>query len=315
MGIDCRLKPIRWNNPVNEANRSDGMAASSAERIDAVLANPRFGEARRCYIENYINLYAHDPALNKLMAEAARHVIVTFIICMSAAATEDPESWPTLGKLQDEVEKHGVGSAGLVENIVSRMLDRGLLNARAALGDRRKRVLSPTPLLLRLDREILLAQAIPTAMLFPGPAMDRAVACGQDYQRTSRAISMRVFGMAMEFFARNADAMHFIARDSGLMVLFSILSSAGNSAGKNISTISYQELTDRFGISRTHARSLIDEAEVRGWVEVNERGGVSITIKPALTAIADRYIADAMQFFAYCCDEAHKVLVHEGLNK
>lgn len=287
------------------------MRASPIERTEAVLENPRFGEARKLYIQNYLKLYANDPPLNKLMAEAARHVIVTFIICISAAETEEPATWLTLGKLQDEVEKHQVGSMGLVENIVSRMLDRGLLTSRAALGDRRKRVLSPTPLLFRLDREILLAQAIPAAMILPSPAMDRAVLCDPDFQKAHRAFSINAFGMAMEFFARNADAMRFIAASSGLMVLFSILASADNSAGKDISTVSYQELNDRFGISRTHARALIEQAEALGWLEVNERGGTSIAIKLALTAIADRYIADAMQFYAYCCEEAHKALTDE----
>jgi hypothetical protein len=61
-------------------------------------------------------------------------------------------------------------------------------------------------------------------------------------------------------------------------------------------------LNDRFGISRTHARSLIDEAAELGWLRVKETGGTAIEISPRLLGIADRYIADAMDFFAYCCE-------------
>lgn len=284
------------------------MAASPAKRIEAVLRHPRFENARRCYIDGYLDFYSGGPTLNKLMAEAARHVIVTFAICISAASTDDPDSWLTLGKLQDEVEKHGVGSPGLVENIVSRMLDRGLLKASSPLSDRRKRILSPTALLLRLDRDILLAQAIPSAMVLPSRAMDRAVECDVEFQQASRAYSINAFGMAMDFFARNSDIMHFIAHDSGLMVLFSMLASARASQGGNVSTVSYQELNDRFGISRTHTREMIEESEALGWVRIGAPGGASIVLQPVLLEIADRYIADAMQFFAFCCEEAVKTI-------
>ena len=289
-------------------NREPTMRAREL-RIDAVLCHPRFREARRRYIEGYLAFYSGDPALNKLMAEAARHVIVTFVICLTAASRDDdPNSWLTLGKLQDEVERHQVGSSGLVESIVSRMLDRDLLTAAPTARDRRKRILAPTAELLRLDRDILVAQAIPAEMVLPSPAMTRAVACDPQFQRAHRAFAVNAFGMAMEFFARNAEAMRFIAHDSGLMVLFSLLASAARSPGGDLSTISYQEMTDRFGISRTHARDMIEEAAGAGWVRVSEPGGAAVQLTPTLMRIADRYVADAMDFFAYCCEEAEKNL-------
>src|SRR6185369_17380755 len=141
------------------------MNGSAGQRIESVLRHPRFTEARDEYMARYLAFYSGDPVLNKLLAEAARHVIVTFVICISAASREDdPDTWLTLAKLQDEVANHGVGSAGLVETIVARMLDRGLLIATPSPHDRRKRILAPTDLLLGLDREILVAQSIPTAM-------------------------------------------------------------------------------------------------------------------------------------------------------
>jgi hypothetical protein len=204
----------------------------SALRIDGVLAHPRFAEARDAYIDRYLNFYLGDPALNKLLAEAARHVIVTFVICLTAASRhDDPQSWLTLAKLQDEVETHRVGSRGLVENIVSRMLDKELLVAEPVSTDRRKKVLVPTASLLKLDRDILIAQAIPAAMVLPSAAMERAIVCDFDFQRAHRAFSVSAFTMAMRF----------IARDSGLMVLFAMLESARKSPSGNLSTVSYQD--------------------------------------------------------------------------
>jgi len=273
--------------------------------VEEILAHPRFLEARDAYIAGYLRIYSGDAALNKLLAEAARHVIITFVICLGAASRKnDPDTWLTLAKLQQCVEEHKVGSAGLVEAIVARMLDWGLLAASRPKADRRKRILMPTPQLLKHDRDIIIAQAMATRMVMPSASMALAVQCDPEFQRHFRALSVAAFGPAVEMLARHPEIMTFYKRDSGQMILFSLLSSALSSPEGNLSTITYQEMTVRFGVSRTHARDTVAEAKAAGLVRVIKRGGSKIEITPRLWDATHRFLADAMALFAACGEDS-----------
>ncbi|MBV9558184.1 MAG: hypothetical protein JO254_14030 [Pseudolabrys sp.] len=282
------------------------MRVATETEISAVLAHPRFLEARNLYVKSYLEIYSGEPTLNKLLAESARHVIITFIICIAAASQDDqPDTWLTLSKLQDAVSENQVGSPGLVEAIVARMLDRGLLDSRAPASDRRKRILVPTAELLKHDRDIIVAQAVPTAMVCPSHSIDQAVACEPAFQRKFRAVSVEAFGAAMTMLMRHSQIMLFYARDSGQMILFSLLANA-LAGGGNLSTVPYREMTDRFGISRTHARDVINAAEGEGLVRTLEPGGAAVEIQPALWEAVHRFMADAMLLFAFCAEAADR---------
>ena len=85
---------------------------ASAEKL---LAHPRFAEARKAYIDGYLGLYSGEPVLSKLLLEGARHVIITFVVCLSAGQREDaPATWLTLGKLQDDPRTASLGGQPLM---------------------------------------------------------------------------------------------------------------------------------------------------------------------------------------------------------
>ncbi len=279
-----------------------------AARIDAILAHPRFAEARRAQIEGYLGLYSGDPALNKLLVEGARHVMFTFILCLAAAQREDdPETWLTLGKLQDVVSTYQVGSPGLLEALVTRMTDRGLLTSTTAPGDRRKRILAPTEALLMHDRDLLAVQAAPCAIIANTPGLTLAMARDPAFQQIQRTASMAAFADAMVLLGANPQMMAiFVARDSGLLALFMLMSSALASPGGDLSTVPYQQIADRFGVSRTHVRELIADAEKAGLMRVTSAAsGNVVEMLPPLWPLADRWIAGCMELFADCCDRAY----------
>ena len=286
--------------------------ASDAE-VATILHHPKFIDARDRYIAGYLAIYTGDARLNKLLAEAARHVIITFVICLSAASRADnPDSWLTLGRLQDVAVKLKVGSRGLVEAIVRRMIDWGLLETQVAKADRRRRILIPTSQLLKHDRDIIVAQAIPAGMVLPTPGMIRAADCDPEFQRAFRAISVAAFEPAMTMLMRHPEIMLFYARDSGQMILFSLLASALQSPDGNRAAFSFQEMTNRFGISRTHARDTVAAAVEAGLLRSIRPGGAEIEIAPELWTATHRFLADAMALFATCGDEAMRILGHDA---
>lgn len=278
-----------------------------ATRIDAILAHPRFAEARRVQIDGYLALYSGDPALNKLLVEGARHVIFTFVVCLAASQRDDdPATWLTLGKLQDVVAAYQVGSPGLVEALVTRMLDRGLLTSTPAPTDRRKRILAPTEALLMHDRDLLAVQAAPCAIIANAPGLTLVMARDPSFQQAQRIASLAAFADAMVLLGANPQMMAlFVARDSGLLALYMLLSSALASPSGNVSTVTYQQIADRFGISRTHVRDLVTDAEAAGLMRAtDEAGGANVEMLPPLWPVVDRWIAGCMELFAECCERA-----------
>lgn len=280
--------------------------SARAARVEAILASPRFAEARRAQIDGYLALYSMDPALNKLLVEGARHVIFTFVVCLAAGhRDDDPDSWLTLGRLQDVVAAHQVGSPGLVEALVTRMVDRGLLAATPAPGDRRKRILSPTEALLMHDRDLLAAQAAPCAVIANSPALTLAMARDPGFQRAVRLASVAAFADAMVLLGAHPQMMGlFVARDCGLLALYMMLASAMASPSGTLSSVPYQQIAERFGVSRTHVRDIVTEAEAAGLMRAGPDGG-GVEMLPALWLLVDRWIAGCMELFAECCEAAH----------
>ena len=287
--------------------------AEISRRVEGMLANPRFAEARQASIDGYLAVYSDEPALNKLLVEGARHVIFTFVLCLAAAQRdEDPSTWLTLGALQDVVAAHQVGSPGLVEAIVTRMLDRGLLTSTPAPSDRRKRILAPTEALIEHDLDLLAAQALPCSILEPKRPLDLMLARDRTMQLASRRVSAHVFGEAMALLAAHPEMMLFIGRDSGYLALLEVLASALASPEGNRSTVTYQAVADRFGVSRTHVRDLWADAEAAGLVRLGARGGGEIEVLPALMQHFDRWLASAMELFDRVAQQAHEAMEPRG---
>ena len=271
-------------------------------------AHPGFMDARRLQIDGYLALYSGDPALNKLLVEGARHVIFTFVVCLAAAQRDDdPATWLTLGKLQDLVVAHQLGSPGLVESLVSRMLDRGLLTATPAPGDRRKRILAPTAALLAHDADLIAVQAAPCMLVAPSSPLGLAIARDRAFHQAHRVASVAAFGDAMVLLGAHPEMMGlFVARDSGLLVLYALLASALSSSSGTRSTVAYQNVADRFGVSRTHVRELVADAAAAGLMQVHNGGEVEIL--PPSWPLLDCWIADCMALFIDCCEAAQVVM-------
>jgi len=64
--------------------------------------------------------------------------------------------------------------------------------------------------------------------------------------------------------------------------------------------VSYSDLGDRFGVSRTHVRKLLVAAEEMDLVRLTKSGGQFVELKPALLQAFDRLVADAMSGFDLC---------------
>jgi len=157
------------------------------------------------------------------------------------------------------------------------MTDSGLMASASAPLDRRTKLLVPTEALIAHDLDMLAALAAPCAVLGKHPAYELALACDRRMQRAHRVVSVDAFGEALQMMMRHPEMMMIFHRDSGYMVLLSLLQSALASSRGTVSSVPYQDIADRFGISRSHVRNLVEDAEKAGLMRIDGQGGSALS--------------------------------------
>ncbi len=89
------------------------------------------------------------------------------------------------------------------------------------------------------------------------------------------------------------DTLLFFAHAAGPLIQNAVLKAAMDAADPE-AAIPYIDAADRFGVSRTHVRNLMDNAEAAGLVKITGRGGHSIQILPRFWRSYDRGLAIGM---------------------
>jgi len=86
--------------------------------------------------------------------------------------------------------------------------------------------------------------------------------------------------------------MLFLNRDAGVMILIKLFQMATGAGGAE--GLSYTDIASRFGVSRTHVRLILQDAERNGDVALSGRGGRLVELKPSILQAFDRFVADSM---------------------
>jgi biotin operon repressor len=264
--------------------------------LEEILENPRFLEARKLYLDRFLEVYGHDPFLVRLLIESGRFLVYHLAVVLDAG--QDParrETWFTVGRLKQQIAASGLGaSARQVDHLVARLREVGFLDVVPSDKDRRLRLLKPTEKMLAHDRDWLAAHYAPLTLLCPhndyGPVMRRDPA----FQVLHRRAAMAFWPLGMKLLASVPDMMLFFYRAGGHMVLAALLQSALADPDHPHTAVPYADIGDRFGVSRTHVRQLLVAAQDAGLVNLKARGGHRVEILPRLWESYDRSIAGGM---------------------
>lgn len=268
---------------------------------EEILAHPRFPFARAEFVKAMLALYEHRPALNRLLLEASRTVLVSIIMCLHARYDEaERESWPTLRLVADSMAEHQLASASRVQDLVTRFVKAGYLEQRAAPMDRRVRILTPTEKMFAQDHDFLVSHHLPLQILFPEPGYGLIMERDRAFLLKQRLVSRDLFALGAQILAGNPIMMLFQGRDAGIMILIKMIEQAGKLSGDAPLEISYSDLGDRFGVSRTHVRQLLEEAEKLELVRLIKGRSRSVELLPPVLQAFDRLVADAMSGFDLC---------------
>jgi hypothetical protein len=273
-------------------------AFHSAEEI---LAHPRFPIARDEFVKAILGLYEHKPFLNRLLLEAGRTVLLVIIMCLYARYDEtERATWPTLRLVVESMALHGLASASRVQDLVSRFVRAGYLERRAARQDRRVNILLPTSKMIAQDQDFLVSHYLPLDILFPEPGYAPIMTRDPAFQLKQRLVSRDLFALGAQILAGNPIMMLFQGRDAGVMILIKMIQIAGQKGNAGPVKVSYSDLGDRFGVSRTHVRKLLLAAEEMDLVRLTKADGQFVELLPPLLQAFDRLVADAMSGHDLC---------------
>jgi hypothetical protein len=271
---------------------SDEVEYRSPEEI---LTHVLFATARVAFVNAVLALYEDDPFLTRLLSEAGRHVIFSVIMCFYARYNEaDRSTWPTMSRLKQAMVQFGLSSSRRVEALAGRLVHSGFLNMVPSKQDGRVRILTPTQRMLRHDRDWLAAHYLPLQTMFPDPGYAPIVEGDQSVQFAQRVVSMDFFGQGAHILSSNPGIMLFLGRDAGVMILIKLIQLAHVAGHDAVEGVSYNDIGERFGVSRTHVRDVLLDAERAGFVCLAGRGGHLVQLTPAVMQVFDRFLADSM---------------------
>lgn len=262
---------------------------------EAILAHPRFPEARRVFITEHKKVYEPEVFPGRFGADVGRVTTLAIIVCLYANYVRgDRETWPTLTKLKTTVARFGFASPRLIDTFVARLVQTGDLELRKQPDDSRMRLLCPTEKLLSWDREWMAAHYAPLDILYPEPGFPYARERDIAFQIAHAKCAIGAFDGIIAMIWSNMDLVFFMISTSALIILLSLLDRSAAEAEHQFREADLGDLATRFGVSRSHIRNILAAAEETGFLTRPVPRKPHYRLTPRLVAAFDRFIADSL---------------------
>jgi hypothetical protein len=262
--------------------------------FEDILGHSRLPEARRAYIDAFIDVYGGDPFMIRLLLEAGR-----FFVFHSAAVLEAAqdlsrrETWFTVAALKQRLALFGYASPRQVDHLLARLCEVGFIEQSRAPADGRVRLLATTSKLRAHHTKWLAAHYAPLAKLYPDHDYNPVLSGDRVFHVLHCRACLPFTAVGARLMMTLPDTLLFFSHAAGPLIQYALLKAAMD-AGDLAAEIRYMDVADRFGVSRTHVRNLMTAAESAGLVRIVGRGGRSIEILPRHWASYDRGLAVGM---------------------
>jgi hypothetical protein len=263
--------------------------------LEDIVGHPRLRDARKAYLDRFLDVYGDDPFLVRLLIESGRFLIYMIAVILDAA--QDPsrrETWFTVGRLKQQMVMFGLASERQVDHLVARLCAVEFMELRPSDQDRRVRILKPTEKLRAHDRDWLAAHYTPLTVLYPQHDSGLIMRSDPEFQVVHRRTAVAFMPLGAELFVAVPDMMLFFDRAAGHMVLAALLQETAMAApDQPHAAVAYADVGDRFGVSRPRPpiahRRRGDRAR-----QASRARGAPGEILPRLWSSYDRGIAEGM---------------------
>jgi hypothetical protein len=262
--------------------------------LEDIVAHPRLPEARKLFIDRFLEVYGGDPFLVRLLIESGR--ICIFIIAILLEAGQDPanrDTWFTVGRLKQQMAMFGIASARHVDDLIARLSAVGYLEVRPSEQDRRVRILKTTAAMRTHHRDWVAAHYAPLTVIYPQYDYSLALRRDPTFQTIYARTAVPFLPLGAKMHTAVPEIMVFLNHAGGFMVMATLLQAA-MAEGHLHAAVPYADVGDRFGISRTQVRKLLMAAQDIGLVKLHARGGHRVEILPKLWECGDRGMAGGM---------------------
>jgi hypothetical protein len=264
--------------------------ASSAASVPS--HHSRFHAARRLYLQGILGLYEHNPFLNRLLIETGRSIVFFNILALYAAYDPyDRATWPTISLLKETIRPFGVASARRIHDIVARLVETDYVQPIASPSDRRARMLTPTGKMLAHDLDWLAAFYAPLQLMFPEPGYGPPIRRHPAYQKAHRKVALSMSVYAIGLMSNNPGMLLFMNREAGTMILMKLVQDIDKGLEDTPRRSFFADVAKSFGISRTHVRITLQDAQAIGLIRMTQ---LSIVMMPPLIAAFERFVADVL---------------------
>jgi hypothetical protein len=264
-------------------------------QLEDIVAHPRLPEARKVYIDRFLDIYGGDPFVVRLLIESGRFLVYHVTAILEAA--HDPArraTWPTVGNLKRQMALFGLASGRQIDHLIARLCEVGFMELRPSEEDRRVRILRPSEKLRAHDRDWRAAHFAPLTVLYPEHDYGGVMRGDPTFHDICLRTSAAFLPLAAKVMLSVPDMMLFLDRAAGYPVLAALLQAAMAEPDSRHAAVPYADVGERFGVSRTHVRELLVAAEERGLVKLHARGGRRVEILPRLWSSHDRGLAGGM---------------------
>jgi hypothetical protein len=279
--------------------------------FEDILNHPRLPEARRAYLESFLNVYEGDPFLVRLLLQAGRFLVFhTAAVLEAAQDLSRRETWFTVAALKQQLATYGFASERQVDHLIARLREVGFLAVQRAPDDGRVRLLGTTDKLRSHHTEWLAANYVPLATLYPNHDYSPALSRNRAFHVLLCSLCPPFTPVSARLMMTLPDTMLFFQHAAGPLIQNAALKAAMDAGDPN-AEIPYIQAADRFGVSRTHVRNLMNAAQSAGLVRIIGRGGRNIVILPRFWASYDRGLAVGM----YLHDAVNLVAMRDWIKR
>ncbi|KQO64197.1 hypothetical protein ASF22_21550 [Methylobacterium sp. Leaf87] len=249
-----------------------------------------------------MDIYDNAPGVNRMLVEAGRLGIFSFVMGLWADYNpQDRTTWPTVNRLKGQIDRCGLASSRHIDDVLAWLAATDYIVLQRIADDRRVRLLKPTERMITQDYRMILPFFRALDLLFGGARyalfLERYRAC----QRVRQKVTTAIFPWATSLLPQNRDLTIFFDRTCAIQILFKLVALDATRSEHAARETSLVEFGTRLGMSRTHVRNILRDAEEAGLMVRSRRDGVFHHLTPDCVTAFDRFVANALSLVDRAC--------------